>query len=448
MEPIKKTTQYLTIRERTADDITALALLAIKIANTFPEKKIKINESKSQNINLFTLFLGESTKTKKSSIAKLVKPMYTIPLGSGEAMSDLPNGAVGAIMIDEIQRSLLPKIKNENATLQSWLCRVWDDGTNFQFAVRKRSANGDVKELTNEVKKVNLSLCGQGIADLFFKNLPDVMYSSGLLWRFLFIPIEGKIKHYSDYDYFIEGKGAKEVSFEEEPNFIYDSFTEFDSGKSSKNEITIDDKIKNQKFFNEILNVGETAHAIRSKDMIFRLAGAFAVLKNNVADEECFSYAKDIVQNSIAYLSDSFREENADERFILEFIRANKMPVWHHTLYLAFTRENKTKEQWSIAINSLLGFDKYGRIDNSIEPLIEKNRKKSKTFYSLSGTWIFDEKGNATEVKENLVYGKNKKGKNEALFVPKTIEKEKAVKALGDSENEDAWIKKLGEELF
>lgn len=440
-----ETPQFKIVRTRTEDDITALALLAVKIANTFPNKKIKINKNKTQAINLFTLFLGESTKAKKSSISKLVKPMFSIPLGSGEAMSDLPNGATGTIMIDEIQRSFLPKIKNENATLQSWLCRVWDDGTNFQFAVRKRSSNGEVKELNSEVKKVNISFCGQGIRDMFFKNLPDVIKSSGLLWRFLFIPIEGKVKHYSDFEYFIEGKGNEEVSFLEDAEYINEDFEVFNDEEGF---IIIDDEIKTKEFFEELFNIGETAHAIRSKDMMFRVAGALAVLKGNIADKECFQYAREIVLNSVKYLNDSFRDENPDEQFILEYLEASeysKKQTSYNALFMAFIRENKTKEAWQVAIYSLLGLDKYGRPDQSLDPKIEKYRENNRTYYRLiSDSDKIDEPIDLNR----YVKLKNKSGKISKGFLPSKITKERAKQIIEESSSDEEIKDKMAEEMF
>jgi len=443
---ILETPQFKVVRSRTEDDITAVALLAVKISNTFPNKKIKINKNKKQSINLFTLFLGESTKAKKSSISKLVKPVFAIPLGSGEAMSDLPDGATGTIMIDEIQRSFLPKIKNENATLQSWLCRVWDDGTNFQFAVRKRSANGEVKELNSETKKVHLSFCGQGIRDMFFNNLPDVIKSSGLLWRFLFIPIEGKVRHYSDFEYFIEGKGNEEVGFLEEASYLNEDFGEFNDKEIN---ILIDDKVKEKGYFEELLNIGETAHAIRSKDMMFRIAGALAVLKGNIADRECFEYAKEIVINSINYLNKSFRDENPDEQFIIDYLEASEdsnKTVYHKTLYTAFVRENKTKESWQIAIYSLLGLDKYGRQDYSLEARIEKLREKNRTYYKIIGN-----DSNKIDEPINLdryIKVKNKSGKISKGFIPSKISKEKAKQIIEESSTEEEIKDKMAKEMF
>ena len=443
---ILETPQFKVVRSRTEDDITAMALLAVKIANTFPNKKIQINKNKKQNINLFTLFLGESTKAKKSSISKLVKPVFTIPLGSGEAMSDLPNGATGTIMIDEIQRSFLPKIKNENATLQSWLCRVWDDGTNFQFAVRKRSANGEVKELNSEVKKVHLSFCGQGIRDMFFNNLPDVIKSSGLLWRFLFIPIEGKVKHYSDFEYFIEGKGNEEVGFSEEASYVNEDFGEFNDEEIN---ILIDDEVREQGYFEELFNIGETAHAIRSKDMMFRVAGALAVLKGGVADKECFEYAKEIVINSINYLNKSFRDENPDEQFILEYLEASEQTgkfAKYSALFMAFTRENKDKESWQTAIYSLMGLDKYGRLDQSIEPKIEKFRENNKTYYKL----INETSSNNEEPLDlnRYVKMKSKTGETFLRSIPPSISKERAKQIISESSTEEEIRDKMVKEMF
>ncbi len=365
-------------------------------------KKLKVYVNHEEQLSNLLIHFLASQNTGKSytvnSALSIIPQDLAIPIGSGESFKTiaLRGKTHGYIVFDEVQKSFVKYLTMAKETLSAQIINIWNKGEIDNYAT-KQDETKVVKEST-EVKNtlskskydMSCSLFFIGIEKTYIEKIPKELYSDGFFARNLFV----KIPTFSD-DVFFKSISKEQIEdIKELRNTLKEKY-QAGTEEFLDDEIQIDDEEQQnqldtlaKEFFeanksdNLAVNVN-LDRAIKSNSM--RCAGLFYVYSNK--KHSFIDWFKFVLEFVIKPSIDYFKAivEGEDEVTKIKNFFSTREKIEKFRLKERCERalgEKISKEKWFELRNDLFGLNKFGRVDDLVDPILEMEDDKFVRLYT------------------------------------------------------------------